>query len=99
MITLERGKASFVNNIHRLMPFLEMLLDERHYSCIVQHNYIETGCFYYNCLLSSQLYIDYTFLSLVFVPCIIRHSRNNQLIYATHLFYILAPTCFDSGLP
>jgi hypothetical protein len=37
----------------------------------------------------------------MFVPCIIRRSRNNQhyaLIYTTHLFYILAPTCFGSSL-
>src|SRR5215471_11725488 len=36
------------------------------------------------------------------VPCIIRHSRNNQhyvLICTTPLFYILAPTCFGSSLP
>jgi hypothetical protein len=38
----------------------------------------------------------------MFVPCIIRRSRNNQhyaLICTTPLFYILAPTCFDSSLP
>jgi hypothetical protein len=39
---------------------------------------------------------------LMFVPCIIRRSRNNQqyaLILTTPLFYILAPTCFGSSLP
>jgi hypothetical protein len=38
----------------------------------------------------------------MFVPCIIRHSKNNQhysLICSTPLFYILAPTCFGSSLP
>jgi hypothetical protein len=38
----------------------------------------------------------------MFVPCIIRHGRNNQqyaLICTTPLFYILAPTCFGSSLP
>jgi hypothetical protein len=38
----------------------------------------------------------------MFVPCIIRCSRNNQhyaLICTTPLFYILAPTCFGSSLP
>jgi hypothetical protein len=38
----------------------------------------------------------------MFVPCIIRRSRNNQhyaLICTSPLFYILAPTCFDSSLP
>jgi hypothetical protein len=38
----------------------------------------------------------------MFVPCIIRRSRNNQhysLICTTHLFYILAPTFFGSSLP
>jgi hypothetical protein len=38
----------------------------------------------------------------MFVPCIIRRSRNNQhyaLIFTTPLFYILAPTCFSSSLP
>jgi hypothetical protein len=40
--------------------------------------------------------------SLMFVPFIIRRSRNNQhyaLICTTPLFYILAPTCFGSSLP
>jgi hypothetical protein len=40
--------------------------------------------------------------SLMFVPCIIRRSRNNQqyaLIFTTPLFYILAPTCFGGSLP
>jgi hypothetical protein len=39
--------------------------------------------------------------NLMFVPCIIRRSRNNQLhqlICTTPLFYILAPTCFDCSL-
>jgi hypothetical protein len=39
---------------------------------------------------------------LIFIPCIIRHSRNNEhdaLIYTIPLFYILAPTCFGSSLP
>jgi hypothetical protein len=38
----------------------------------------------------------------MFVPCIIRRSRNNQhyaLISTTPLFNILAPTCFGSSLP
>jgi hypothetical protein len=38
----------------------------------------------------------------MFAPCIIRRSRNNQhyaLICTTALFYIPAPTCFDSSLP
>jgi hypothetical protein len=38
----------------------------------------------------------------MFVPSIIRRSRNNQqyaLICTTPLFYILAPTCFGSSLP
>jgi hypothetical protein len=38
----------------------------------------------------------------MFVPCIIRLSRNGQqyaLICTTPLFYILAPTCFGSSLP
>jgi hypothetical protein len=38
----------------------------------------------------------------MFIPCIVRLSRNNQqyaLIYTAALFYILAPTCFDSSLP
>jgi hypothetical protein len=40
--------------------------------------------------------------SLLFVPRVTRRSRNNQhyaLICTTPLFYILAPTCFGSGLP
>jgi hypothetical protein len=40
--------------------------------------------------------------SLMFVLCIIRCSKKNQqytLIFTTPLFYILAPTCFDSSLP
>jgi hypothetical protein len=47
------------------------------------------------------LYIKY-FYSLMFVPCIIRRSRNNQqyaLSCTTPLFYILFPTCFGSSLP
>jgi hypothetical protein len=38
----------------------------------------------------------------MFVPYIIRRSRNNQhyaLICTTALFYILAATCFGSSLP
>jgi hypothetical protein len=38
----------------------------------------------------------------VFVPCIIRRSRNNQhsaLNCITPLLNILAPTCFGSSLP
>jgi hypothetical protein len=38
----------------------------------------------------------------MFVPCIIRRSRNNQRyaqICNTALFYMLAPTCFGSSLP
>jgi hypothetical protein len=37
----------------------------------------------------------------MFVPCIIRRSRNNQqyaMICTIPLFYILAPTCFGSSL-
>jgi hypothetical protein len=40
--------------------------------------------------------------SLIFLPCIIRCSRNNQhyaLICTSPLLYILAPTCFGSSLP
>jgi hypothetical protein len=38
----------------------------------------------------------------MFAPCVIKRSRNTQpyaLICTTPLFYILAPTCFDSNLP
>jgi hypothetical protein len=38
----------------------------------------------------------------MFIPCIIKLSRNNQhyaLISTTPLFYILATTCFGSSLP
>jgi hypothetical protein len=38
---------------------------------------------------------------LMFVPCILRHSWNNQhyaLTFTTHLFYIQSPTCFGSSL-
>jgi hypothetical protein len=38
----------------------------------------------------------------MFVPCIIRHSRNNQhnaQICTSALFHMLAPTCFGSSLP
>jgi uncharacterized protein (UPF0262 family) len=38
----------------------------------------------------------------MFVPRIIRRSRNDQQyeeICTIALFYILAPTCFDSSLP
>jgi hypothetical protein len=38
----------------------------------------------------------------MFIPCIIRRSRNNQhyaQICTTALFYIQAPTCFGSRLP
>jgi hypothetical protein len=40
--------------------------------------------------------------SLMFVPCVIRRSRNNQhyaLIYTNPVFHILPLTCFDSSLP
>jgi hypothetical protein len=40
--------------------------------------------------------------NLMFVPCIIKHSRNNQHnahICTTALFYMLAATCFGSSLP
>jgi hypothetical protein len=40
--------------------------------------------------------------NLMFVPCIIRRSRNNEhytQICITALFYMLAPTCFGSSLP
>jgi hypothetical protein len=39
---------------------------------------------------------------VMFVPCIIRQSKNNQhyaLVCTTPLFYILTPTCFGSSLP
>jgi hypothetical protein len=39
---------------------------------------------------------------LIFLPRIIRHSRNNQryaLNCTTPFFYVLAPTCFSSSLP
>jgi hypothetical protein len=38
----------------------------------------------------------------MFIPCIIRHVRNDQqytLICNTPLFYVLAATCFGSSLP
>jgi hypothetical protein len=38
----------------------------------------------------------------MFVPCIIRRSRNNQhyaQICTPALFHTLAPTCFGSSLP
>jgi hypothetical protein len=38
----------------------------------------------------------------MFLLCIIRRSRNNQLcalIWTTPLLYILVPTCFGSSLP
>jgi hypothetical protein len=41
-------------------------------------------------------------LYLMFVPCIIRRSRNDQQyahICTTALFYIPAPTCFGSSVP
>jgi hypothetical protein len=41
-------------------------------------------------------------IGLMFVPFIIRRSRNNQhyaQICTTASFYILAPTCFGSSLP
>jgi hypothetical protein len=37
----------------------------------------------------------------MFIPCIIRSSRNNQhyaQICTTAIFYIVAPTCFGSSL-
>jgi hypothetical protein len=40
--------------------------------------------------------------SWMFVPCIIRRSRNDQqyaLICTTPLFYTLAPACFGRSLP
>jgi hypothetical protein len=40
--------------------------------------------------------------NLMFIPCTIRCSRNNQqyaLICTTPLFSMLAPTCFSSSLP
>jgi hypothetical protein len=49
---------------------------------------------------SSQPYVYAK--GLMFVLCVVRHSRNNQhyaLICSTPLFYILAPTCFGSSLP
>jgi hypothetical protein len=42
------------------------------------------------------------FNNLMFVPCIIRRSRNNQhyaQIRTTALFWMLVPTCFGSSLP
>jgi hypothetical protein len=39
---------------------------------------------------------------LMFLPCIIRRIRIDQqypLICTTPLFYVSAPTCFDSNLP
>jgi hypothetical protein len=38
----------------------------------------------------------------MFIPCIIRHNRNDQQyaqICITALFYVSAPTCFSSSLP
>jgi hypothetical protein len=40
--------------------------------------------------------------NLMFIPCIVRRSRNDQQysqICTTALFYIPAPTCFGSSLP
>jgi hypothetical protein len=52
---------------------------------------------------SHTLFILWTRpLYLMFVPCIIRRSRNDQQyahICTTALFYIPAPTCFGSSLP
>jgi hypothetical protein len=43
-----------------------------------------------------------TLIRLMFVPCIIRRSRNDQQyaqICTSALFYIPASTCFGSNLP
>jgi hypothetical protein len=53
-----------------------------------------------NCIYSCDQ--NFMLFCLMFVPCIIRRSRNNQhnaLICMIPLFYILAPTCFGSLLP
>jgi hypothetical protein len=60
--------------------------------------------FYPSTLLGSPFYVlrVNTFYFLMFVPCIIRRSRNNQqlaLNYTTPLFNILALTCLGSSLP
>jgi hypothetical protein len=52
-------------------------------------------------LKTNQLKDKYAF-NLMFVPCIIRRSRNNQhnaQICTTALYYMLPPTCFGSSLP
>jgi hypothetical protein len=51
--------------------------------------------------LQHFLYFSH-YIQEMFVPCIIRHSSNNQhytLLCTTPLFCILAPTCFGSSLP
>jgi hypothetical protein len=50
----------------------------------------------------SRVKVKYTIYNLMFVPCIIRRSINNQRytqICTTALFYTLAPTYFGSSLP
>jgi hypothetical protein len=52
-------------------------------------------------MLETNGSVSLVFNSLMFVPCIIRHSGNNQhyeLICTISLFYILTPTCFGSSL-
>jgi hypothetical protein len=56
------------------------------------------------CILYRSRFLEQTTVisGLMFVPCTIRRSRNNQqyaLICTTPLFYILAPTCFGLSLP
>jgi hypothetical protein len=55
-------------------------------------------CVQVMCIALSLILVNY----LMFAPCIIRRSRNNQhhaQICTTALFYILAPKCFGSSLP
>jgi hypothetical protein len=62
-----------------------------------------SNLFYKLFLILLQIKMKYTqAIVLMFVSCIIRHSRNNQhyeLICTTPLFYILAVTYFGSNLP
>jgi hypothetical protein len=59
----------------------------------------------YHCtwhLLSENYIIINTRVRLIFVPCIIRRSRNNQhnsQVCSTALFHMLTPTYFGISLP
>jgi hypothetical protein len=97
----EREIASEVSCCAILLASLDHLMtnetnDHFHYSYIDQSFLLQAGAEIY--LTCSKTGVS----SLMFVPCIIRHSRNNRhyaLNCTTPLFYILAPTCFSSSLP